>query len=82
MGIATNMNSFRGSYSVIGGGVGVFGFNYAYREGDFFDGLSLALTFGGNAMPFPTGISPSSFHYGQGNTTTEPFSGTAPECSP
>jgi RHS repeat-associated protein len=80
-GIATNMDSFRGHYSTIGGGVGLWGFNYAYRQGNFFDGLSLSGSFGINAMPSPTGISPGSFHYGTGHTSAIPFSGTSPVCT-
>jgi RHS repeat-associated protein len=80
-GIATSMDSFRGHYSTIGGGVGLFGFNYAYRQGNFFDSLSLSASFGINAMPSPSGVSPGSFHYGTGHTSAVPFSGTSPSCS-
>jgi hypothetical protein len=80
LGIATSMDDFRGDYDTIGAGVGLFGFNYPYKPGHFFEGTSLSITLGINVMPAPPGVEPGSGHFSHGTTTAVPFSATLPRC--
>jgi RHS repeat-associated protein len=66
-GIASNISSFNGPYSVIGLGVGPLSINYSFARDNFMAPISLSIGPSLNAMPFP--LVPGSFHYSQGNTS-------------
>jgi RHS repeat-associated protein len=69
-GVATDLGSFAGDYSVIGIGIGPVSANYSFKRGDFFSPISGSIGPSINLIPWPP--LPGSGHYSQGKTELAP----------
>lgn len=70
IGVATNLQSFAGDYSVIGFGVGPISVNYSFSRGDILSPISISAGPSANLIPAPAW--PVSGHYSQVNTKLAP----------